>query len=976
MVQEAFLQLAPPTFHGRHSEIEQIVQVATKPLPQNQSQVLLIEGPGGIGKSMLIQQAASELRRNYPTVACVGPLDLDDTDYRLAANMGLAVVRDLGQDNFPDYLENLRKYQGKQLDQLDSSNILIHMALGDNVFVREYQEYAQRQRVVIFADTVEAIYGTHIWSYFMRMIAALPNTLFVLAGRPHGQLGNQTRRLSDETNRFARMPNIGAENVHLINLSGWSKQEAQEFVHQTIGANKLSKDDLLELLHLSRCQPLHITLAIETIRRMSVFEQKDIIENTPLHKAINGHDNESFDAKPPDISIAELPDRGKELVSQFDRELLLHLSDTRPLSRVMRRMAHLRRRLNKEMYARVVAFNPPIQEAPDWETIIKQPWVRHRADNYITLHDIVGELLREHIWSRRDSAGEKRMSLSKQTVTLYEDLIREQRVELGRREAEYKQRLEEYNALTGDGKHEREFVRVTKLYQQMLDLNRVIWATQAEQLFYILDADLMSGYKAFIAAFDKAGKQGQIIAREMFLIEMETFVTAFSAGGDEYYEVAIRQVDAAIDDNLLAKAQEIVDTLWQAYNQPQHKYQILKRQGNIYLRIPGRAAEGLKAFEAAAKVEGIAGETKGEILREIGWANRQLGHWKTAARDYQNALDDTPLNNQALRALINKNLAYVEALVGEHDAAETFIASALEYFRSQDDQIALGSSLSIQGEVYRYQKKFTEAYRAYDEAQAIFTNVGNSSWLGLVQQEKAICLVQEDSQTHLDEAYRYIQNALYLCREHRVRDYAAALNRAGRIYILRKNYVQAFESFKEGIEVAEAAQDNWFLMANCAEHAELAFKRWYETKDSSYQSKLMQHQELIEAREKTGEFAFGDLFGRWHLVKGHAAWFRGLQHHELGESEKAVQQWQEALDEYAVGFPLIARGYYGSHGIQAVPREGDLLNKHIMQLPIAEGKRWCEELNQRWRAEKVPPILSAIVGKIYANVLTQSQGVE
>ncbi len=42
-----------------------------------------------------------------------------------------------------DYETLVRKYQGKQLDHLDSSSILIHMALGDYVFVREYQEYAQ-----------------------------------------------------------------------------------------------------------------------------------------------------------------------------------------------------------------------------------------------------------------------------------------------------------------------------------------------------------------------------------------------------------------------------------------------------------------------------------------------------------------------------------------------------------------------------------------------------------------------------------------------------------------------------------------------------------------------------------------------------------------------------------------------------------------------------------------------------------------
>lgn len=141
----------------------------------------------------------------------------------------------------------------------------------------------------------------------------------------------------------------------------------------------------------------------------------------------------------------------------------------------------------------------------------------------------------------------------------------------------------------------------------------------------------------------------------------------------------------------------------------------------------------------------------------------------------------------------------------------------------------------------------------------------DSGWLGLVQQEKAICLVQDNPQAHLEDARRYIENALYLCREYRIRDYAAALNRAGRIHVLRKDYTQAFKSFEEGIEMAEAAQDNWFLMANCAEHAELAFNRWYETKDPNYQSKLMQHKELIEAREETGNLlsAICSAVGIW-----------------------------------------------------------------------------------------------------------------
>ncbi len=202
-----YLQLTPPTFHGRSREIEQIIGTATC-LPSSQSRVILVEGPGGIGKSMLLRQAAQVLRDEHPGISCVGPLDLDDTGYRVVTNTGFAIANALGSTHFTQYIEANRKYQGKELDTLDRATILIHLAMSDKYFITDYQQFAQNRRIVIFADTIEAIRDTHTWSYLVRMIALLPNTLLVLAGRPESYRGTSSIPFSAESRQFQRMPYI------------------------------------------------------------------------------------------------------------------------------------------------------------------------------------------------------------------------------------------------------------------------------------------------------------------------------------------------------------------------------------------------------------------------------------------------------------------------------------------------------------------------------------------------------------------------------------------------------------------------------------------------------------------------------------------------------------------------------------------------------------------------------------------------
>jgi len=141
-------------------------------------------------------------------------------------------------------------------------------------------------------------------------------------------------------------------------------------------------------------------------------------------------------------------------------------------------------------------------------------------------------------------------------------------------------------------------------------------------------------------------------------------------------------------------------------------------------------------------------------------------------------------------ASIHTNWAYVKALQGSYQDARNLVDSAIDIRQRLGHLQGLGLSLSVSGEVYRYQGKYRRAWKAYAQAEATFD--ASLSWplLGLLYQQQAICLHQasEEGIVVLDRgnqrarAEDLITRAIKICRDQGVRSYPSALNRAGRIF--------------------------------------------------------------------------------------------------------------------------------------------------------------------------------------------------
>jgi len=237
----------------------------------------------------------------------------------------------------------------------------------------------------------------------------------------------------------------------------------------------------------------------------------------------------------------------------------------------------------------------------------------------------------------------------------------------------------------------------------------------------------------------------------------------------------------------------------------------------------------------------------------------------------------------------------------------------------------------------RYQQRYERAFEYYDRALHIFEEHDDREWLSIVYQEWAIAKAYAGE---LDEAWTSIQRALELCERYNIRALPWALNRAGRIALARSEYDQSERFLRRGIAEAEKAGDVWFLLATTVELMESRYARFQKKQDIDIKE-LLKEFEVLASRVEEYEheqYKFNDLFGRTERILGHVQY-------DLGN-------YNGALEHYKKAYPLIASGYYGSHGLHKLPDELEELGKRVDALAPAEAIRWCDELWKAWEAKR------------------------
>jgi hypothetical protein len=943
------------TFYIGRDEERAVLRVVDEVRGDGTSRAVLLYGPGGVGKTRLVRELAD---RGHDGAVWMPPIDVDDSEYWLLTNLehDIAMKLDPEQEFFEKYFLQAASFEDIARQRIGLETIKGHLERLNEQFVECYRAYVEASgtTVVITLDTVEAVRGMS--SFLVKLtqwMKELPSTAFVVSGRPvpeedplQVQLGGVHRPLE----------------TTVVELGGFSGAEVAAYFDAGPLRGSLTAAERDRLAELTEGHPLWLALAVAYL----------VHQDPPREMTEDG----------------EITEKRRDL---FRRRLITPFRDTGFWPEAIKRLAVVRHSVNQTIWQQLMSDRelPPDAESWDaaWELLLARPWVRPRANQrYVTLHDALAEELAQRLIPLEDLDETWRTALWEHAVAAYAALHREKSSEQ-QRELETLPELMATLPATGD-EALRELV---KLPADKRELDQL----RTAELHYTLLLSFEDGTDRFIALHREAAQDNDLLFEELICHELERFLphARFTAPLDDVLGVVVRRFQRWLTDvapvryleiTLIiasflthneqpAAAMELLQDVPLQGSGPEMRYRLANERGNACMRIPSRIADAKTFFQESqwqAQQLPLPAQARrvAQANKELGFYYRNIGQWQDADNAYRSARDILasvlgPGSTEAAReemASIQTNWAYLKALRGSYVEARNLIESAVEVRRRLGNRINVGISLSVCGEVHRYERNFLEAWNDYREAEAIFQAHGSWPWLGQIYQEQAICLLQASqagvplADDALDRAQSLIEKAMEICRERAIRGYPSALNRAGRIFGVT-DVDRGLEYLRQSILAAKRIADGWFLSANIIEYVELAYRAWFDTREQEYRDDLdALTDDVLDAIER---YEFLDLQGRWELMRGHL----GAQDALAAGDEEGLLQ---AVRHYGQGFTQLADLRVGSHGAAAISTEFARFQQVYDQLPDDMKIQWYTVLRRMWTAENEQRQFTSLLARL------------
>jgi tetratricopeptide (TPR) repeat protein/energy-coupling factor transporter ATP-binding protein EcfA2 len=948
-----------------------ILQEAEQVKADGQSRAVLLYGPGGSGKTTLVRELARSHTSTEQTV-WLNAIDVDNPEYWLLSNLEQYVARQLDQDRqfFGPYFRYLSRPSAYAQPQ-PGAGVISRLGRVKRIFQECYSNFVKStgKTVVVTLDTVETIRGMYLLLTLTQWMKALPATLFILSGRPQPD----EDAASDPIRYELEDPHLGMP-VSSVWLGRFSEDASLAYLSGSSVRRDITAEERTKLALLAQGQPLWLAFTVSYLNEIGMPEEA----NVPLAeiRAVL-----PFDGEP--------PPQGQLLHEAFKRRLVAPYRDVDFWHEAIKRLAVARESANQEIWQQLMADKrlPPEvdswQEA--WQRLLRTPWIRPRANSrYVTLHDAVAEELGKRIIPVHDQDVRWRQELWKRAAAIYAHATRGPEQELAAEQAELDRQLRDLDQVPGRDDEARrsaaaegDFVaRAAALEVRKRDLDQL----KAAGLIYQMLYDFEAGCEQYLDWLEEAKRDRDVPFADLLTLEMQRLLPGkfryplgdvigdvvadfhgwLAARPRLHREIGLSTADYLIDRELPAAAKELLESLPDTDIEFAHSHRLSILLGNACMRIAGQARHGLAHFRRALAE---ASELRtpecykyiAEAQNELGFFYRHQGMWRDADGAYREALSaiadslaagasDEVLDEMAS---IQTNWAYVKGLEGFYRAGANLVESAIAVRRRLGNLQGEATSQSVRGEVYRYERRFGLAWRAYERAEEIFQEQHNWPWLGIIYQEQAICLsqaAQDDvvltgERDQLAQAKRLIILALDICHDFE-RGYPSALNRAGRIFG-EEDHDRGLEYLRLGIDVAKELSDGWFWFANLIEYAELSYAAWLKTGNPAYRDGIGGCASGV--RQAAADYRYPDLRGRWLVVQGNLQVRTWQADHEM-------RRLDEALDLYTRGFALIAEGYMGSSGAAAIPGQFEAFRGLLHELPSDIHLQWLQHLRQEWGA--------------------------
>lgn len=910
-------------------------------------------GVGGIGKTQLLLHMQN-ICRNLPHVTYSRHIiDFYDTESRTKTGVLRQIVENLNPKRFPRFVELCSVYeQAKTGEERKALSPQV-----EETFRKEYAEFSKINNIVVlFFDTYESIRGTDATEHSKWLEKSLfpylnDNTRLVVAGR------HLLRETDDQ-------------KIQEINLSKFTFDDTVDFWKRCFDVK--TNDELKDFLNLDDHEikkfhrlaggkPILLALFADWINDDQERKDKHIFDPEELLEEIEKQAGKIGAS----VSQEQLRIFEEALVERF-----WHLGSPRNYTVACMAFAH--RRMTPDM------LDYLIKEVPIKDTEISLPapqnfleklgslsFVKPKQNNVFLLHDEMQRLITQYWWNEQDID----RTIRKKTAT---------------RLVEY------YNALI-----EKEDTSIF----------------HAERHYYLLYADLDTGFKEFVSQFDENLKKYRInhcqllfqeISRGEFYNELSPLLQAeidlrsarwyneqyrceetLSLLKDIKQDEKKKKIIAKTDDGTY---DETFD--WQMSANFEHEYGVAYLWLNRFKEATLCFAEAEKAFRKLGDRSKLAWE-----LNWLGYAHYRDGDLKNSQKVIERSIKEfLKIQESPEDAYIGISNAYsnlnpVLRRQGRFYEASNNGEIAVAIAEEKQNDRELMRFLHALAETYKFANKSFEASQICERAFAILESAPDPLLKARLLISKALLSYIHSDYIYIMEYYRrgeergqalsrfhevymsakkQLEEAEQIFEEARIileKDIKTPTAELADLYFYMGEYYTITDNWQKSLELFRQAEDTAKTVRNEYREVDAVVGQimvyYFEGSETENEQEIQSCKERISK----SKYRYPNLLGKMEIMLGNLSYERYLENKNENDLRECVTKYVAACD-YMLAFTRLIPPdrFYATLRILA-KRLGDLPPDFLPDRETAESFRdiWDYDLKEKLVCQKYGDIFDAIV---------------
>jgi tetratricopeptide (TPR) repeat protein len=703
---------------GRSSEVEAIQAALAD--PTGRTHILYFIGPGGIGKTRLLEEVEYLVADWEPEpFLYAGIIDLYHSEFHSVGGIRAAIADGLDLENrhFQAYRERYQRFEAQRAAGV-APEVLGHERKElTRFFLTDYNRMARERRILLRFDTMELVQyesdlvqevcqveqgAVEVWDWLLEVLAQLEHTVVLLAGRPPAPL---------RTELEARCREKGGPVFRAFDLEGLTLEESLAYFDALASleprVGEIPEGMRRRIWTYTGGHPIRLSLVIDL--------------------ALGGR--EIADLFPPQERDGKPAVESEEIDEQLVGELMRVSS---PVREMLHYLVLARKGMDMGLLQWLVR---DLQDLEDWNTLEKcranlermrcLTFVKPRpGTDLLFLHDKLYELFDRFVLRERQ---EYRRT--------YESIA-----------AYYGERLVQAQDL-----EEQRTLKTNRLYYELqVDPWEAFWRCYVpwdEEAVRAFDTDLDMRLRDELLRFLRETREAAWVSRKLprDVVDRDAavrWVRRHLIRGEHQRAVEIGRRILGSDRDVFRSP----DPLYRAALQTVSA-EVLIYTGTDETEVMGLLDQAIQALESW-QPEGEQDPRAWWQMRVLGRAynNRGYVHWQAgrngaAIREYKRAVRyfrEAGILDEMAETLTNMSFAYAQ--LGYTIEAEVFLLDAIELEERLGKEYARGFSLNTLGLVYVFDNAPLQGQRRCEEALALFERLEQPRGIGLAHNALGLAL--------------------------------------------------------------------------------------------------------------------------------------------------------------------------------------------------------------------------------------------